>query len=147
MSFYTDISGKQCLPPYFPPLISRSPKANQNRLIERDRVAESGVSLHRVTPATKDPSTGADILANIVVDANDYAGGSSYMVAYTTNGEAATDPSSMHFSQTDQYNAYKYPALSAITCGTGGTDTGTIGTVVSDKMLSLGGYALVHELT
>ena len=69
------------------------------------------------------------------------------MVAYTTNGDTATDPSSMHFSQTDQYNAYKYPALSAITCGAGGTDTGTVGTVVSDKMLSLGGYALVHELT
>ncbi|KAM0794234.1 hypothetical protein BDR22DRAFT_714524 [Usnea florida] len=111
------------------------------------QAAVKQVFTNMVTPATKDPSTGADILANIVVDANDYAGGSSYMVAYTTNGEAATDPSSMHFSQTDQYNAYKYPALSAITCGAGGTDTGTIGTVVSDKMLSLGGYALVHELT
>ena len=134
-------------PAQFSSIISRFPKANQNRLTAKGSVAKSAVSLHRVTPATKDASTGADILANIVVDANDYAGGSSYMVAYTTNGDTATDPSSMHFSQTDQYNAYKYPALSAITCGAGGTDTGTVGTVVSDKMLSLGGYALVHELT
>ena len=69
------------------------------------------------------------------------------MVAYTSSGETDKDPYTMHFSDTNNYNAYKYPALSAITCGAGGTDTGTVGTVVSDKMLSLGGYALVHELT
>lgn len=100
-----------------------------------------------MTPATKDASTGADILATIEIDANDYATLSAYMIAYTSSGETANDPYTMHFSDTNDHNAYNYPALSAITCGAGGTDTGTVGTVVSNKMLSLGGYALVHELT
>ena len=134
-------------PTQFPTYHFPFPKANENSATERACVAESGVSFRRVTPATTDPSTGADALTTMLVDADDYAGGSSHMVAYTTNGETATDPSSMHFSKTDQRNAYNYPALSAITCGAGGTDSGTVGTVVSDKMLSLGGYVLVHELT
>ena len=105
-----------------------------------------------MTPATKDATTGADVLATIEVYADDYAAREmqvrqTNMVAYTSIGETDRDPYSMHFSDNDQYNAYNYPALSAITCGAGGTDTGTVGSVVSDKMLSLGGYALVHELT
>ena len=69
------------------------------------------------------------------------------MACYTSSGETDSDPWSIHFEQSATRNAYQYPALSAIACGAGGTDTGTIGTVVSDKMASLGGYALVHELT
>lgn len=70
-----------------------------------------------------------------------------HLACYTSAGETASDPYSIHFTQSATHNAYKYPALSTITCGAGGTDTGTVGTVVSDKMASLGGYALVHELT
>lgn len=69
------------------------------------------------------------------------------MALYTTSRETAADDDKMHLVDTTQKNAYAYPALSTITCGAGGDDTGTIGAVVSDKMLSLGGYALVHELT
>ena len=89
----------------------------------------------------------AESLLNILINADDYAEASSTLVASTSNGETAADPTSMHFSQTAQYNAYNYSALSAITCGAGGTDSGTAGTMVSDQMLSLGGYVLVHELT
>ena len=70
------------------------------------------------------------------------------MVAYTSEPGKASDPWTSHYSDNENgLNAYKYPALSDITCGAGGEDTGTIGTVVSDKMLSLGGYTMVHELT
>lgn len=111
------------------------------------QAAVKQVLSNMVTPATKDPSTGADILSTIVVDNNDYANAGAFLACYTSSGETASDPYSIHFTQSATHNAYKYPALSAITCGAGGTDTGTIGTTVSDKMTSLGGYALVHELT
>lgn len=105
------------------------------------------VFTNMVQPATNSPETGADRLSGITVDANDYANLAQYMALYTTSRETAADVDQMHLTDTAQKNAYAYPALSAITCGAGGEDTGTIGTVVSDKMLSLGGYALVHELT
>lgn len=70
------------------------------------------------------------------------------MIAYTSEGQTSSDPWTSHYSDiVNQRNAYAYPALSAITYGAGGSDTGTIGTIVSDKMLSLGGYAMVHEMT
>ena len=100
-----------------------------------------------MTPATKDASTGADILATVVVDSDDHAEMGEFLALYTSAGNTDKDPYTIHFTQSAKHNAYKYPALSDITCGKGSSDTGTIGTVVSDKMTSLGGYALVHELT
>ena len=116
--------------------------------IVEERLTRSVVlAIKRVQPGTNDPTTGADKLTSITVDANDYAGLAAHMALYTTSRVDATDTDRMHLTDTGSKNAYAYPALSAITCGAGNGDTGTVGTTVSDKMLSLGGYALVHELT
>ena len=111
--------------------------------------------MFRVQPAASDPSTGSDKVAQIIVDAVDYLPieapeffADAQLVAYTSEGRETSDPWTSHYSDIEnKRNAYAFPALSGITCGAGGDDTGTIGTIVSDSMLSLGGYAIVHELT
>ena len=65
----------------------------------------------------------------------------SIMACYNSSGETDKDSYSMQIADgTDSgLNACKYPALSEV-------NRYTTGNVVSDEMLTLGGYGLVHDL-
>ncbi|KAI9759839.1 MAG: hypothetical protein M4579_002046 [Chaenotheca gracillima] len=105
----------------------------------RDAVKQ--VFQNMVSPADHDASTGADIFATIQIDADDYLSTKpcdKTAVAYTNNW--VTQPTQMHFCDSNVRNAYAFPDLSEITCD-------KLGPTVSDKMLSLGGYALLHEVS
>lgn len=95
-----------------------------------------------VEPATQDPSTGADILSKINLDNNDEYGICEGVSAYTVSlrpDPPKIDELRMHFCSSSTKDTYKYPDLSDIDCN-------NLDDYVSWKMLSLGGYALVHEL-
>ena len=96
-----------------------------------------------VQPADQDAFTGADILAKIKIDAKDFGELCANNVAYTVNDYeppiGAAYPA-VHFCTTGGHDAYKYPDLSEIDCT-------KLDDWVSYKMLSLGGYSLVHELS
>ena len=97
-----------------------------------------------VNPASTD-GTGSTTLSKITIDNDDPYGICAQTVAYTINsapGDGANDPIAltMHFCHTDNTNAYALPALSGVTCG-------DLDKFLSVKMQTLGGYALVHELS
>ncbi|KAM3158636.1 hypothetical protein ABEW05_000866 [Botrytis cinerea] len=102
-----------------------------------------------VASVTNDPSTGADILSTIDIDPEDYLptmikqcsglNSNKRPLAYTNN--PIDEPQTrIHFCDITALNAYAYPKLDDINCG-------TIDLFVLYKMLSLDGYVLLHELT
>ena len=106
-------------------------------------------SKNMVASVTNDPSTGADILSTIDIDPEDYLptmikqcsglNSNKRPLAYTNN--PIDEPQTrIHFCDITALNAYAYPKLDDINCG-------TIDLFVLYKMLSLGGYVLLHELT
>ena len=99
--------------------------------------AVKNVLQNMVQPAQFDASTGADRLAAIVFNGQDFKNGCGTAAAYAVNQYTA---SQIHFCDTTNQNAYAFPSLAQVTCD-------KLDPVVSWKMSTLGGYILVHELT
>lgn len=112
---------------------------------ENNRHTVRSILQAMVNPPSTD-ETGSTTLTQITVDNDDPQKICEHdnTVAYTINAMPANDindarPLTMHFCNTS-INAYALPALSDISC----TD---LDRFLSVKMQTLGGYALVHELS
>ena len=99
-----------------------------------------------IEPSSND-GTGSTILGEINFLYDDPEGYCNVpgTVAYTLNPEKANRDNpevllTMHFCQSSKINAYKFPSLGTIS-------RNSIQEHISVDMQTLGGYALIHELT
>lgn len=99
--------------------------------------------------------TGASSLENIIIDGDDFLLGSPGIpswnqkppTAYTQNPFPENDfKTKMHFMASSGRNAYAYKSLAEITPRGAQECDAALGDTVSWKMLSFGGYAVLHEI-
>lgn len=92
-----------------------------------------------VSPATIAPEMGADRLGGIIINGHDFGNLCGHSIGYEYHDDCG-GPSQIHFCDIEGANSFYYPDLDQLDCS-------DLDAFVSNKMMSFGGWEVLHELT